>query len=1465
MMRYLFFILTFLGIVFAASGQSLTISPEGKLVYTVFENGDRIPDYSYCGYEASEKEIPFIPAKVKVVWKASDATERIQNAIDYVSALPAGQDGFRGAVLLEKGLYRIEGSLRINASGVVLRGSGYGTDGTILLGTGKDRNTLICIAGANDKTTEDSIPITGKYLPLNATAIPLPANHPFKKGDKIVITRPSTEKWLQDIGADKIGFYVDYPLTHWTPGDFDFCWERTVTEVHPDAIAIDVPLTHALSADYGMGFVSRYRWNGRIRQVGVENLRCVSEYNPENTKDENHRWMAITVENAEDGWIRRVTGQSFVSSIVALWESVRRFTVEDCKSLTPVGEIGGYRRYAFQTSGQQTLFQRCYAEYGYHDFSVGFTTPGPNAFVQCYSYHPYSFSGTLGGWSSGVLFDRVTVDGSALKIAYLDVDGQGGGWSGANALCWECRVPQLHLTNPPGAHNWAFGTWGQGYGNGSHEMPRTFLKPPSFYYAQLEARTGKKSEESHKILSLHDRPLEQTDPVYTALMNQRSEIPELIMDKWIDTITVRYPLPVSKPKLNDIDALSFKNTQKTEENASLRKITIENGRIMLDGKPLSGRVQRTALWRGNTRPSGIKSAGVHLSRFVPGRTGQGLTDDLDSVAEYLNRRKVVALNHFPALWYERRRDDHGRSRRVDADVWAPFYEQPFSRSGEGEAFDRLSKYDLNQYNTWYWLRLKQFADIADRKGILFIQDHYLQHNIIEEGAHWADYPWRTANNINALDFPENTYYAGDKRVFMANLFYDTNNKKLAQFHRQNIRKYLNELGENCNVVHHLGAEFTGPAHFVKFWLDVIDEWEKENRRDVKTMLSATKDVTDAILSDPHYAGLLDIIEIRQWHYRTDGSLYAPEGGVSLTERQYARIMDVGEDDFDAVYRAVSEYRTQYPEKAVVYSFRKNPSKDRASYLAGGSLCEVPDTVDVRYNNNASPTITPNRAQALATMKKATRFMVEKVGYKGAYVWGYLPDLSRRWGELEAYPTMGWVQAPGTGSMGHLLLDAYHATGDEYYYQAACEVANALIKAQLPCGGWNYMFDDAGENSLKQWYATIGRQAWRMEEFQHYYGNATFDDGGTICAAELLLRMYVEKKDPAFRPALDNVIRFVLESQYPSGGWPQRYPLMYDHAFLGKADYTSFITLNDDVCLKNIEFLLQCRQAIGLDSIIEPVDRAMDLLIRLQNKPPYSGWADQYFVENLKPAHARSYEPQAINASTTMEMIDLLTQYYRLTGNPKFLSGIPAAIDFLESIQLPEDEVQRSGRTLRDTSFILIPRYIDAETGIPQYIHRKGSNTANGYYYFDQDIRNTVTHLSSIASAHIAGLRRAYEEIKQIPVNELTQASAYLHGKDVPLPKYYSGKPFPSRNQTVSDVINSLNEEGCWLVPLTMTSNPYKEVPDLPKSEETQYVSTRVGDEYDTSTYAMETPRLGISMSAYIHHMMQLITYIDNIK
>jgi hypothetical protein len=209
----------------------------------------------------------------------------------------------------------------------------------------------------------------------------------------------------------------------------------------------------------------------------------------------------------------------------------------------------------------------------------------------------------------------------------------------------------------------------------------------------------------------------------------------------------------------------------------------------------------------------------------------------------------------------------------------------------------------------------------------------------------------------------------------------------------------------------------------------------------------------------------------------------------------------------------------------------SPTPSRRALLAGGAALTALAATPVAAFAQASP----DRASIMATMKRATAFMTDEVAVGGGYVWNVLPDFSRRWGELEASPTMIWVQPPGTATVGHAYLDAYHATGDEQFYDAARAAADALIAGQHPRGGWNYVIDTAGEDSLKDWYARIGGNAWRLEEFQHYYGNATFDDAGTAEASQLLLRVYLEKRERRYRAPLDKAIQFVLDAQYPNGG------------------------------------------------------------------------------------------------------------------------------------------------------------------------------------------------------------------------------------------------------------------------------------------------------------------------------------------
>jgi PelA/Pel-15E family pectate lyase len=490
----------------------------------------------------------------------------------------------------------------------------------------------------------------------------------------------------------------------------------------------------------------------------------------------------------------------------------------------------------------------------------------------------------------------------------------------------------------------------------------------------------------------------------------------------------------------------------------------------------------------------------------------------------------------------------------------------------------------------------------------------------------------------------------------------------------------------------------------------------------------------------------------------------------------------------------------------------------------------------------------DRGAVLDTMKKATTFMVEKVSTNGGYVWTYLPDLSRRWGEMEATPTMIWIQPPGTASMGHLFLDAFHATRDEYYYAAAEKVAAALIWAQLPAGGWNYMADFGGDRALRQWYDTIGRNGWRLEEFQHYWGNGTFDDAGTAESAKFLLRLYLEKRDPRYRPALDKAIAFVVDSQYPIGAWPQRYPLQHEFAKEGKPDYTSYPTFNDDVAKENIDFLIMCYQTLGDARLLDPITRGMNAFLVTQQGPPQAGWALQYTLD-LKPSGARSYEPNALVTHTTATNVELLLRFHRLTGDSKFLARIPEALDWLDSVKVgPETAALAGNRTH--------PTFVEIGTNKPLYVHRTGSNVVNGRYFADYDAKGTLAHYSAFRRLDVAGLRKQYLAARAMSPAEALKGSPLMPGAGVmPLPQYFvvtGGAEGPS----VTEVMASLNAEGYWVAPLGITSHPYKG-PGAKTPAPGDFSQTHVGDQTDTSPFPDPSLK-GISTDAYIRNMGVLI-------
>jgi len=450
---------------------------------------------------------------------------------------------------------------------------------------------------------------------------------------------------------------------------------------------------------------------------------------------------------------------------------------------------------------------------------------------------------------------------------------------------------------------------------------------------------------------------------------------------------------------------------------------------------------------------------------------------------------------------------------------------------------------------------------------------------------------------------------------------------------------------------------------------------------------------------------------------------------------------------------------------------------------------------------------PDRDQALAAMKKAARFMMEEASVRGGFVWRYSAGLSERWGEIPARPTQVWVQPPGTTSMGSLMLDAFRATGDRDYLAWAERVADALVSGQHPLGGWHY-FIDFDPPGIAAYYRDTASKCWGWEEYYHYYGNCTFDDDVHTSATRFLMDLSLATLDPKLRPALDKALDFVLASQFPNGAWPQRFPL--------HEDYTAFYTFNDGVTPGNVALLLHVAEKLGRPDYERAARRGMNFVIQSQLPPPQAGWALQYDHE-MRPAKARNYEPAAVSSAQTVDCIKLLQEYYRLTGDRKFLRGIPDALRWLEASDISRDPaVVRDGRGFTHASFY------EVGTNKPLYAHRRASlaeldsRDPDHGYWVDYEFGNFTEHYGEATRIDLAALKKEYARTEA-----LTSEQALVEGRAAA-----TAGPPPARVTPVEarEIMAALDTRGAWLEDLTIAH--YPDFRDRAKARQIKGFTTR---------------------------------------
>jgi hypothetical protein len=465
--------------------------------------GNRIPDFSLAGYRYGGIALPVAPVITKLQPSpgSSDDTERIQSVIDKVARLqPRAADGIKGAVLLDRGTFRCNESLKI-PPGVTLRGCGPDPGGTVIIATmipkEGSKPTLIRMEGDGQLARSGPAqPILDETLPLGSTIIRVDKADGFKAGDSVIVERTATSEWIHDLRMDRIE--LSKGGNQWTPAGYRVAWAARVTAVRGQQVALDTPVICSIERRYGGGALYRAT-DSRKGGAGVENLRLESVYQTgRENSDECHAWTAISINRIVDSWVRDVTAVHFAYSCVSTGKSAARITVQDCAMLDPVSTITGGRRYSFVGGGQFVLFQRCYARNGRHDFVTGHLDVGPTVFLDCLAEQTHADIGPHHRWACGQLYDNV--HGGSINVQDRGGSGTGHGWAGNCQVLWNCTAKTLICQQPwlHGTQNWAIGCTAapgkpaeQGRPDGIIASPKQPVSPRSLYLNQLAARVSR--------------------------------------------------------------------------------------------------------------------------------------------------------------------------------------------------------------------------------------------------------------------------------------------------------------------------------------------------------------------------------------------------------------------------------------------------------------------------------------------------------------------------------------------------------------------------------------------------------------------------------------------------------------------------------------------------------------------------------------------------------------------------------------------------------------------------------------------------------------------------------------------------------------------------------------------------------------------------------------------------------------
>jgi PelA/Pel-15E family pectate lyase len=280
------------------------------------------------------------------------------------------------------------------------------------------------------------------------------------------------------------------------------------------------------------------------------------------------------------------------------------------------------------------------------------------------------------------------------------------------------------------------------------------------------------------------------------------------------------------------------------------------------------------------------------------------------------------------------------------------------------------------------------------------------------------------------------------------------------------------------------------------------------------------------------------------------------------------------------------------------------------------------------------------------------------------------------------------------------------------------ILDNVVSWQNANGGWWKAYDTSKPRTADAKAGDPSKPSTGDEDSWHRA--STFDNKATYTEMRLLARGYRLTQEPKYRASFERGLKYIFESQYPNGGWPQRFPL--------GNDYGRHITYNDNAMTGVMALLMDVAKGEADFAWVAPDQRkhakeafdrgvqcVLDTQIKVNGK--LTGWCQQHDEKTLAPTSARTYELPSIAAAETAGILRLLMKID--DPSPQVRQSIRAAAAWLEQSKMTGKRlVERKDPSLpkgRDVELVDDPsaaepiwsRFYEIDTNRPFFCGRDG--------------------------------------------------------------------------------------------------------------------------------------------------------------